>query len=95
LPKPAGKPPKLTPRVPAKLKANKRFSLTVDVGGGAAGTVAVRKGTRRIAGPVKVKRGSATLKLKLPPGRQQLTLVFTPSAGGPATTKALTLNVGS
>jgi hypothetical protein len=94
-PKPAPKPPKLTPRVPAQVKANKRFSLTVDVGGAAAGTITVRKGKRKLAGPVKVKGGSATLKLKLPKGRQQLTVVFTPSAGGSATTKSLTLNVGS
>jgi hypothetical protein len=94
-PGPIQKPPKLTPRVPAAVKADKRFSLTVDVGGGAAGTVTVQKGHRRIAGPVKVKRGSATLKLKLPKGRQQLTLVFTPAGGGRATTKTLTLNVGS
>ena len=93
-PKPTPKPPKLTPRVPAKLKANKRFSLTVDIGGGAAGTIAVRKGKRKLAGPVKIKHGSATLNLKLPKGRQLLTVVFTPSAGGSVTTKSLTLNVG-
>jgi|GEM_PF-3801395 len=90
---PGAKPPKLTVRVPARIRANKRFDLTVAVGPAAAGSVTVRKGKRKLAGPVKVRRGTATIGLKLPAGRRQLTLVFTPAAGGRPITKSLTVGV--
>ncbi|MDO8210281.1 hypothetical protein [Conexibacter sp. CPCC 206217] len=78
-------------------RAGRAFTLTVRLRRGGAnatgGSVTVRRGRRTVAGPARVRRGAATLRLRLPRGRQTLTLVYTPSKPARPVTSAIRVTV--
>lgn len=83
--------------VAARARAGRPFTLTVTVARGRAkagsGTVTVRRGRSAVAGPVKVRGGKAALRLRLPRGRQTLTVVYQPRRPAKAVKRTVTVTV--
>lgn len=86
-------PPKLTlTLVGARFKKGRAGTLKLKVP--AAGKVELRRGAKRFAKAVKVKRGVAAFKVRFTKkGKVKLTAVFTPASGGAKTTQPLTITV--
>lgn len=92
-------PPKTTPPprlaftlVSARFKKGRRATLKLKVP--AAGKVELRRGAKRFAKPVAVKKGVAAFKVRFAKkGKVKLTAVFTPAGGGAKVTQPLTIMV--
>ncbi|MDO8185556.1 Ig-like domain-containing protein [Conexibacter sp. JD483] len=79
-----------------RARAGRPFTLTVTVGGGRGGTVALRRNGRTLVRASRLsRRGTAALRLRLPRGRHRLTLVYQPPRPAKPTTKTITLTVAS